>query len=1384
MEIRKTLPRYLSILFIVALGVAFFSGVRASEPDMRLSADVYYDEMNFMDIRVISTLGLTDGDLEAIRAIPGVSRAEALLSVDAFLDTQENSLVAAVQSLTGDINRYRVSQGRLPEQSGECLLDEAFLLYGKYQIGDTITLRSGTDKPLTDSLTTDTYTITGFGLSPMYLSWDRGSATIGGGDVAGFVALLPKDFTLDVYSQIYVTADQADRYLCMTKEYENAVKPIVSAIETISGERCETRYHQLTDEPYQELAKAKQEAADGWQKINDARQELADAQADLERGEEQIAQARLQLSDAQTEIDVNERALKNAETSLDAGRLEYAQGEAEYNENAQKLADAQSQLTEARITLRIQEQELIDGKTQLETAKKQLTDNEAGYQSALARVNGVGNPQTDTVYGRELLKGYAGNLLPGSGDGTAGNGILDGIFGSIGLEDMPGTLAQTDPLCFVSGKTSAQAPVVLLSAPGQTTFGQAGPTKVNPLVREEFSGQTARAASNVTPGCAPESLSEESPSDTPEAPSKNPSGSNPEQSSENSPENPTTETPGSNPEESKDTADTKPEEPPKDTTDTSPEEPPKDITDTNPEEPPKDTTDTKPEEPPKDTTDTKPEEPPKDTTDTTPSEPPEDIPGSALPDLTPPEIDIPLPQSSWQTYLHQLYQDKKISEATHQQLSALTSEEVAELLVSYATVTAYEETLAAIAPLEEQIADGERQLNEGKTQLEEAQAELLDGQKQLEAGARELVKASVQIELAEEQIAQGRSQLADAKQQLKDGQDELEIKTQELKDGWSQFYRESAKAELELAEAEAELTKAEQDIAKAERELGLLENPQWFVLSRENGVQSYAEYNQDADRIGAVGEVFPVIFFLVAALVSLTTMTRMVEEQRTLIGTMKALGYSKGAIAAKYILYAMSASLAGSILGVLIGEILLPQVILSAYGMLYLNLPVRLTPLNLEYGLMATLIAVLCTTLATVFACFKELIAGPASLMRPAAPKEGKRVFLERISFLWSRLSFTSKSTVRNLFRYKKRFFMTVFGIGGCMALLMVGFGLRDSIHAIIKNQYRNIWVYDAYASVDDNASAEERSLLKSQIENTEGILEALEIRQVLIDVEAGGITKPVTLFVPQSTENLEHFIILRDRRTREPYELSDEGIIINEKLAAMLNLSAGDTITIKDGDTRRYTAVVSAVSENYLNNFLYMTPALYEELYGTEPVYNNLFLNLAEGTALTEEQLSERLLEMEHVTGVTLVSSLNEQVENMMSSLDLVVWVLIASAGLLAYVVLYNLNHINITERRRELATLKVLGFYDMEVAQYVYRENVLLTVFGCLFGILFGFFLHRFVILTLEVDMIMFGRAIQPLSYLLSIIITFLFAAFVNFIMYFSLKKIDMVESLKSVE
>ncbi len=1157
MTIRKTLPRYLSILLIVALGVAFFSGVRSSEPDMILSADTYYDDMNFMDIRVISTLGLTDDDVDAIREVEGVCEAEGMYSVDVFLDTGETSEVAEVQSLTGDINQFYLYEGRLPESDDECLLDEAFCTDGEYALGDTVTVRSGTSDDLNDTLVNTEFTIVGIGISPMYLSWSRNSATIGNGSVTGLIAVIPEAFLSDMYTQIFVTVDQAASLTTMTDEYEDLTSAAADAIEAIADARCDIRYHELTDEPYETLAQSKQDVADGWQQIEDARQELDDALQELTDAEEEIAQSRLTVNEAEVTIATNEKSLSDARVQLAEAQAQYDAGEAEYLENAELLAQAQTQLTEARITIAVNEQTVSQTRSLLDAAQSYLTEYQGIYTDSMYDLNSVCTDPDDSVTGRELMEEYTGQLF----------------------------------------NDEASLPV-------------------------------------------------------------------------------------------------------------------------------------------------------------------------------------------WLTCLYNLYSEGKISENTYLLLSDYNIDDIAALMISYAAVVAYEEADSLIGTYEAEIAEGESALAEAREQLEEAENQVAEGQAQLDAASRELVYASIELSIAEEEIASGQAQLDEAKKELAEGRAELEQGEQELADGWAEYYRSKAEAEIEIADAEAELLDAEDEIADAERALSLLEDPAWYVLDRANGVQSYVEFKADANRIGAVGQLLPVIFFLVAALVSLTSMTRMVEEQRTQIGTLKALGYSRSAITAKYILYALSASLIGSILGVAVGEYVLPQVILTAYELLYHNLPYLMTPLNIEYGIISALAAIACTTIATLGACYSQLAANPATLMRPAAPKQGKRVFLERIPLIWNRLSFTSKATVRNLFRYKRRFFMTVLGIGGCMGLLLVGFGLRDSIHVIVNNQYHNIWVYDASVTIDDNADEDEREILRNTITGTEEISDYLDIRQTTTDVQANNVTKSVYLFIPQSTDNLEDYIVLKDRITGEHYSLTDNGVVITEKLATMLDLEVGDTITINDGETRRYTSTVTAISENYLYNFVYMTPAVYESLYGEEPVYNNLFMNLKKDMAISEDELSEILLGYDNVTSVTMVTSLNEYIEDMMSALDMVVWVLLISAGLLAYIVLYNLNSINITERRRELATLKVLGFYNTEVAGYVYRENVLLTIFGILLGLFLGFLMHRFVVLTLEVDMMMFGRSISFSSYILSIVITFIFALVVNLLMYYSLKKIDMVESMKSVE
>lgn len=597
---------------------------------------------------------------------------------------------------------------------------------------------------------------------------------------------------------------------------------------------------------------------------------------------------------------------------------------------------------------------------------------------------------------------------------------------------------------------------------------------------------------------------------------------------------------------------------------------------------------------------------------------------------------------------------------------------------------------------------------------------------------------------------------------------------------YNQAFNEIEKSKNGL---EAEKSKENELIIKnAQAELEELKPPVWYVLDR-NSIEAYSEFEQNAEQIDAIGEVFPVIFFLVAALISLTTMTRMVEEERIQIGTLKALGYSKKAIAMKYMLYSLLATIGGSAIGAVVGLKVLPTIIITAYKILYRGIPKAITPFNWYYATLATILSVFCVGLATYISCYKELLAKPAELMRPEAPKVGKRVFLERVPIIWNQLNFTWKATVRNLMRYKKRFLMTIFGIGGCMALLLVGFGVKDSIFVIYVRQFDEIMLYDAMISLDDKATKEQLVELESELEKDKEISSSALVRNSSVDLSFEGKKKSISMIVPEEPEELRDYIVFRKRVGHKKYTLNDKGVIITEQVAKKLGIKKGDTVTIKEGDITAKVRV-SAITENYMTHYIYLTPDLYQNLFEKEVNYNQYILLMPDTDEVTELVVGNRILEYPAANGVFYTSYYQKTLSRILESLDIVVWVLIISAGALAFVVLYNLNNININERRRELATIKVLGFYNHEMAAYVYRENILLTILGSLFGILFGIVLHRFIIVTVEVDIIMFGRNIDFSSYIYSILLTFMFSALVNFAMYFKLKKINMVESLKSVE
>ena len=1206
MEIKRSFNRFMSIFLIVALGVAFFSGIRATSPDMRMSADSLYKESRLMDIRVLSTLGLTEEDVEAIREIEGIRTAMPAYSADMLCDTENMQLVVKLMSYPDELNKIKVREGRMPEKSGECLADTAFITSAGFSVGDTIHVKSGTEDAIEDTLHTDTFTIVGSGSTSYYLSLDRGSSAIGSGSLDSFLIIPKEDFSLEAYTEIYLEVEGADALDSYTEEYDEHVDEIVEKIEAISGSRAEIRYESVVTEANEEIADGEQEIADAQKELSDAGQELADAKQELLDGEQELADGKRKIADAKQEIKDKEQEVKDGEQELADAEIE--------------LADALVELTDGKNEIEENEQKLLDGRVEVMRNKEKLRDGEKQLEEGKAAL---------VQKEKELLTGKTALTE----QETALNGLQSG-YPSFDPSDM------------------SQIPACQSFLKSFASYLSAG-------------GMTPQALSDSTGG---------------------------------------------------------------------------------------------------------------------------HIPVVFFEDLMNSSSGIYKDVSEWASWTPDEVQDGLTElAALHGFSGSYISTALSTVKGKKAEVAAGEEQIAAakteIAAKETEIAEGWDKIHEaeydildGEAKLADAKVEWEDGYREYEDGLREFADGKQELEDGKKKMADGRKELADKEQELLDGEQELEDGKLEYADGEKEYLDAKSEADVEISDAKKE-------IADAKKEVNDLEIPEWYVLDR-NYIQTYVEYGQDSDRIGAIGEVFPSIFFLVAALVALTTMTRMVEEERTQIGTLKALGYSNGNIAAKYLLYALSASLLGSLAGLVIGQNVIPYIIINAYAIMYNNLTTVLTPLSIRYSVSATLVAIACTTLATLLACYKELAATPAVLMRPTAPKAGKRVFLERLPFIWKKLNFTQKSTIRNLIRYKKRFFMTVFGIGGCMGLLLVGFGIKDSISAIAQKQFGKVILYDADITIEEKATEEEKKALIGQLEADDRIESYLYGKQNAIDIQANGTIKSGYLIVPSDNEKVADYICFKNRLTKESYTLGDEGVIISEKLAKLLDVGVGDTITLQEDDISGVKVTIEAVTENYFLHYVYMSSGLYEKTYGEKPVYSEILLNSSQYDEAFESVLATDYLELSAVAGMTFYSETADRINKMLTSLDTVIYVLVIAAGLLAFVVLYNLNNININERKRELATLKVLGFYDKEVDSYVNRENIILTIIGSVFGIFIGFLLHRFVIVTAEIDLMMFGREIKPISYLYSAALTFAFSFIVNAVMSFRLKKIDMVESLKSVE
>ncbi len=709
---------------------------------------------------------------------------------------------------------------------------------------------------------------------------------------------------------------------------------------------------------------------------------------------------------------------------------------------------------------------------------------------------------------------------------------------------------------------------------------------------------------------------------------------------------------------------------------------------------------------------------------------------------------------------------------------------------------AYEQVLAQLAEQKAQLDMAQAQLDAGyaqlapvKNQLDGARAELdgskavLDGSKaELDSAKAVLDETERQLAQAEREIAGGwrdyRSGQAELAQAREDGERELADALDKLEDGEAEYAGGLKEYEDGKAEADGKIADAQQKLDDARDELDQVEECQWYILGRNTNV-GFVSFAQDTERVSNLATIFPVIFFLVAALACLTTMTRMVEEQRTEIGALKAMGFSRLSISKKYIGYAFLASLLGGVIGLGVGATLIPAVVANAFGIMYAMPPLEFREQN-ALCVLSVLAAVACTTGAALWACLSTLMAAPANLMRPKAPKAGKRVFLERVRPVWRRLSFTWKVTMRNLFRYQRRFWMTVIGIGGCTALIVTGFGLHESIFAILNKQFDEISLYDATAGLDGDAAPEELAAVTDYLDGS-GMVEWWHLTsQTAAEASAGGMAYDVGLYAIDDFEGFTQFMNLRHRKDGGAVTPPGDGVILTEKLSELLGVEVGDTVTIdKDG---RVEVRVDDIVEHYVQHNVYLSAACYERLFGEAPAQNLLLLEYGEGAE--SDQVSAELMAMDAVTSHSYIAAIRDSFTNSMEAIDYAVVIIILSAAALAFVVLYNLTNINITERVRELATLKVLGFFDKEITAYVYRENVFLTLFGIVLGLVMGRLLHAWLVLTVEVDLVMFGRTAPAYAYVLAAVLTAVFSVMVNVAAHFKLKKVDMVESLKTVE
>lgn len=1178
-EIRSSRGRFLSILLIVALGTAFFAGIKASAPDMKTSADQHFDRASVQDVQVYSTLGFEQQDLDALQKVDGVEEVQGQKSMDALMKLGSQEQVVRLFSWKPEqkLNLPRLTEGRMPQKKEECVLEASTAtgkIFGTLNVGDTISLYSGTDVPLDKDLALTEFTIVGKAYNPNYLSYEKGTSSIGSGSVDTFIYIDESVFDTEYYTEADVTVSNAKAVNTYTDAYFALTDPVVQEIENLADTQIAKRIADLQQELDDQKAKAQTELENAQKKLEEAREQLDSGKVQLDSGEKELARS-------QAELD-------NGEKELAAGQQQLAEVQSQIQSGYSQTAASESQLADAKGQLDAGWSQYYAGKQQLEQGQAQVSAGIAEIEQAQAKLPAL-QAQKESIQTAVSTLTSLQQALEGLQNLQAQKSSLEAQLAALQAAD-----PESDQIAALQGSIA------------------------------DIDGQIAAVASQVSNGAATDAAGGIAAAQ------------------------------------------------------------------------------------------------------------------NAIAQL---QQSIPDPQAAL----------------------AQTEGGIAEI--------------QALSPQLDQLRQKQQELNASQAQLESSLASLQVSQQQYDSGTAQLQTARDELAAAENQYAQGQASLQSSAAEIQNGTARLQQGTAALQQNRSDYEKALQEYQDGLAEYEKQKQDAEQKIAEGQKQIDELD-AQWIVLDRDSHY-SYRDYESCADRMDGIASVFPVFFFLVAALVCMTTMTRMVQEERTDIGTLKALGYTRSQIAFKYITYAGLASLLGCAAGCGIGMMIFPAIIFYAWNTMY-NLEAIVFTFPWDLIVLSSVSVTGIVLAATLFSIYRELTEVPSQLMRPKAAKAGKKIFLERLPWLWKRVSFMHKVTLRNLFRDKKRFFMTTIGIAGCSALLVAGFGLNDSISDIVPRQFGDIYHYNATVTADQN-----NSHIIEELQNIDGItsLYRQQILPVTVQFDHKDVSASLNILEnPEAFADFMTFIPMEN--TAEDMKLDDQGVFISVKTAEKMHLQPGDEMEFTTADNQKVTARVTGIFDQYIDHQIYCTQALFDSWHISEKPDSSYLLINAQTDSLWEADLGKKIMELDGIKSVTFYSAVAQNFLDMLASIKMVVLVLVFSAAMLAFVVLYNLSNVNISERMREIATVKVLGFTEKETNQYINRETLLLSILGAVVGLWIGIYLHGMIMNLAELDSIRFGRTIAPLSFLLSFLLTIFFTLAVNWIMKFRLRKIEMVESLKAVE